>query len=260
MIRDRASGGREKEAPMARSYEYRAGQGVWINDMRSEAMEGQRWPHHVLDDLAVEDIIACLDTQQQAGFTDFDIFGLLATYGWEPDLPATVDGARRRRVERILDAAHQRGLRVLYGLGVYSWGFDKIIAANPAVRGTRPRAMCGSKDESWRWMRKVVDYVLGEFEIDGFHLESADQGRCLCPSCSRQGDVEYHCTLNRRTAEHVRSRWPGKTLMVNMCGFMRPQRKATDDEVRFLVDLGRHIDFLIDPGHHGCFIVEESRP
>ena len=112
---------------------------------------------------------------------------------------------------------------------------------------------------SWHWMRKVVDYVLGEFEIDGFHLESADQGRCLCPSCSHLGDVEYHCTLNRRTAEHVRSRWPGKTLMVNMCGFMRPQRKATDDELPFLLDLGRHIDFLIDPGHHGCFIPDQWR-
>jgi len=244
---------------MVMAYNHRAAQGVWINDMRNEAMPGKPWPHSVLDDRAVEDITACLELQSRAGFNEFDIFGLLATYGWEPDITGTVDEDRRRQVNRILKAAHGRKIKVLYGLGVYSWGFDKIIAADPVVKGTRRRAMCGSKPEAWKWMQKVIDYILSEFDIDGFHLESADQGRCTCESCGEQGDVEYHCDINRRTAEYIRSKWPEKVLMVNMCGFMRPLRKVTKDEFPFLVELSRHLDILIDPGHSGCYIADEDR-
>ena len=223
-------------------------------------MPGVAWPCGVLDDQTVEDIIACLEVQSRAGFNEFDIFGLFATTAWSPDVRSTVGSERRGRVNRILTAAHDLNIDVLCGLGVYSWGFDKIIAQDPRVRrGSAPSVMCACEPAAWDWMKEVIHYILDEFDVDGFHLESADQGRCDCPACSKQGDVEYHCRVTQRAAEYIRAHWPDAVLLVNMCGFMRPLRKVKDEELPYLAELSRHIDTLIDPGHFGCFIDEASR-
>jgi hypothetical protein len=244
---------------MPHVYAHRTAFGAWINDMRNAAMPNERWPHVTVDDRTVDDVVACLDLQQRAGFNEFDVFGLIASYAWPTDLATAVDPGRRRKIDRIIDAAHQRGIKLIYGLGVYSWGFDRIIEADPRVQGTNPHAMCGSKAASWEWMSKVVDYVLSEFAVDGFHLESSDQGRCACAACAPLGDVEYHCRLNTRTAEYVRSRWPDKILMVNMCGYMPWGTKAKPEELGHLADLGKRLDYLIDPGHAGFFVDERDR-
>jgi hypothetical protein len=245
---------------MTKSYNHRTAFGAWVNDMRNEPVYGQKWPSRTLDDRTVNDITRCLDLASQAGFNEFDVFGLLATYAWPPDLSSVVDEARRSQVNKVINAAHDRSIKLLYGLGVYSWGFDAIIEADPEVRGPNPHAMCGSRARSWEWMQKVVDYVLDQFDIDGFHLEASDQGRCTCPECSRQGDKQYYSELNRRTAEYIRSKWPDKILMVNMCGYTRPWGvKVTPEEMQYMVELSQALDYLIDPGHHGFFFEEAKR-
>ena len=242
------------------AYHHRTAHGCWINDMRNDAMPHDDWPSVVFDEQTERDIIACLDLQQQAGFNEFDVFGLLVSHNWPLDIRSAVDENRRGRVNRILVAAHDRGIKVIYGLGVYSWGFDRIIERCPEVRGPNPHAMCGSKPESWRWMQAVVDYVLDEFDVDGLHLEASDLGRCTCPLCSTQGNVEYYSRLNGQTASYVRSRRPDKTLMVNMCGYLPPGRHVAEADWRYLVGMSRHLDYLIDAGHRGLFIPEPDRP
>jgi hypothetical protein len=245
---------------MATAFAHRTAFGVWINDMRNQALPNENWPYVVLDEQTIQGITDCLDLAARAGFNEFDVFGLLVSFSWPVDIVSAVDPERRRRVNQILDAAHQRGLKVLCGLGVYSWGFDEIIAHDPAVRGPNPHAMCGSREESWRWMARVVDFILSEFAVDGFHLESSDLGRCTCSECARQGDVQYHSAINARTAAYIKDKWPNKTLLVNMCGYSQDwSKKVAPNEVQYLVDLSRHLDALIDNGNAGHYIRPEMR-
>ena len=104
------------------------------------------------------------------------------------------------------------------GLGVYSWGFEEIIRANPRLSRGNPRAMCASQPESWDWMRKVIDFAMTRFPVDGASLQSADQGRCECNQCRRWPDTEYHARLDIRVSEYIRAHWPGKTIGVSGWG------------------------------------------
>ena len=123
--------------------------GAWINDVRTEPLPFDSWPPVILDDIAEKSIISTMDLQARSGYNMFDMFGLFAAWGWPVDIVSAVDKDRDARVRRILKAAHDRGIKVVYGLGVYSWGFDKIIEHDPAVKGPNPHAMCASKEESW---------------------------------------------------------------------------------------------------------------
>jgi hypothetical protein len=138
----------------------RMGFGAWINDVRTEPLPFDNWPPVVLDDVAETSIIATMDLQARFGYNMFDLFGLFAAYGWPVDIVSAVDTERDLRVRRIMKAARERGIKLIYGLGVYSWGFDKIIEHDPAVKGPNIHAMCGSKEESWQWQKKVIDFIL----------------------------------------------------------------------------------------------------
>lgn len=241
------------------SFHHRTAFAPWINDMRNVSMEGEKWPYADIDDLTVDGLKSCFDLMARAGFNEFDVFGLFTSYAWPLDITSAVDRERGARVRAIIDYAHERGIRVVCGLGVYSWGFDEIIAADPSVQGTNPRAMCASRDESWAWMAKVVDFILGSFDIDGFHLESADQGRCECSQCRDLSDAAYHCVINSRTADYVRSIRSDALLSANLVGLV-PWGSTLDAEDRaHFVELSHHIDALVDPGHVGVgFIAEED--
>ena len=105
----------------------------------------------------------------------------------------------------------------------------------------------------------VLDFILSEFDFDGFHLESGDQGRCHCAECGRQGDIEYHSRLNERAARYLRQVAPSATILVNMCGQMWSGKPFSEDDVEHLRRLGRTIDCLIDPGHAGPIVPPETR-
>jgi len=150
---------------------------------------------------------------------------------------------RAMLVEKLISGARANGIRIVSGLGVYSWGFQEILKANPHLAKTaNKRAMCGSEEESWEWMRKVVDYVFTRFPIDGVSMQSADQGRCDCDKCKRFTATEYHAMLNIRCAKHIRSRWPGKRVAVSGWGMQFEDAS----NVPALVELSKHIDYLID--------------
>src|SRR6476620_8106845 len=120
------------------AYKYRIGFGCWMNDVRLTPLPLEEWPAPQLDDTTVESLIRTMDVQRDAGFNMFDVWGFFATYGWPADIVSAVTPERRERVNKVLKAARERGIQMNFGLGTYSWGFDTIIAADPAVRGKMP--------------------------------------------------------------------------------------------------------------------------
>ena len=241
-------------------YKHRVQFGAWINDMRNISLPRENWPCKILDDVTEQSIIHCLELGKQAGFNQFDVFGLFASDSYPVDIRAAfADQDRKIRVNRILQAARDLGIKNIFGLGVYSWGFDEIIKKDPAVRGPNRRAMCGSAPESFRWQTKLIDVILDEIDVDGFHLESADLGRCTCERCAPIHNVAYHCQLNAQTADYIRSKAPDKIVSSIMLGWGNWGQDFTDEEKGYLVDLSRHIDILWDQGHFQTYIPHSKR-
>ena len=241
-----------------KKFEHRIAFGAWINDIRREPITHDSWPSVIIDRTTIEDFEATMSLLKQAGYTALDVFGLLTNHDWPLQIETVIDRARKRQVDELIDTAHRHDIEVIYGLGVYSWGFDTIIRSDPAVRGTNPSAMCGSKPGSREWMHKVIDFA-ANFDVDGYHLEVADQGRCTCPECSKETHLEYYCRLNRETADYIRGRYPGKLLLVNTSGYMPWGDFVQPEEFPVLNEMGRSIDVLIDGGNHGLFIREDMR-
>jgi hypothetical protein len=179
---------------------------------------------------------------KRLGYNAIVVWGFYVSRSWPTDIPSAVPAERGVLVANLIDAAHEHGIRVYTGLGVYSWGFEEIIRANPGLSRGNPNAMCASQPESWDWMRKVIDFAMTRFPVDGVSLQSADQGRCSCEQCRRWPDTEYHTRLDIRVSEYIRSHWPGKTIGVSGWGM------HFDDPASLLalVELSHRIDYLID--------------
>ena len=248
------------------SYPYRIAFGAWINDMRATPLPLENWPAPQLDDEAIESAIRAMDVQASAGFNYLDVWGLFATYGWPTDIVSACPPERRRRIEQLLQAAKQRGLRVVQGLGTYSWGYDQIIAADPEVRGKNPdgtphpHAMCDAHPRSFEYVRKIIDFALGNFDFGGVHLESCDLGCCHCPQCAgKDGVVGYNVRLNQKTADYIRSKWPDKFLYVITINWVPAGQHFSPDERAKVLALGKHVDCIFDQGHTGYQVAEADR-
>jgi hypothetical protein len=234
---DQKSGERGKPAV----FEHRGYLG-WITDLATDPDPNAAWPSMRIDERLLRDYRESLVTLRGLGFHEIAIWGLYVSRNWPTDIKSAVTPERGALVERLIDEVHRQGLRVLSGLGVYSWGFEEIIRANPELSRGNPRAMCASAPESWRWMQYVVDFVFERFEIDGVSMQSADQGRCPCEQCKTLSNSEYHALLNVKVAEYIRSRWPRKTIGVNSWGM----NFADPTSLPSLIKIGQNVDYLID--------------
>jgi hypothetical protein len=223
------------------SWRYRSLLG-WITDLDSRPDAFAAWPSMRLEERDLEDYNRTFDMMAKTGFNQIVVWGLFVSDAWPLDIESAVTPERGRKVERLVEAAHQRGIKVLNGLGLYSWGFRKIIAANPQLGPTSKEAMCASEPGSWEWMRRILDYTFTCFPLDGSSMQSADRGRCTCDRCKRWSDAEYHSRINIMAADYIRGKWKNQTLGVSGWGmnFEDPASKP------FVVDLSRHIDYLID--------------
>ena len=153
-------------------YKYRIAFGCWINDMRSEALPLQQWPAPHLDEITVSSMLAAMDVQAKAGFNYLDAWGLFATYGYPPDITsAFTDPLRTFQVKRLIREAESRGITYLFGMGLFSWGYDQIIRADPSVRGKNKsgqpldHVMCGATEKAWSYVEKILDTALSEFRF-----------------------------------------------------------------------------------------------
>src|SRR5205085_11263700 len=135
-------------------------------------------------------------------FNEVSLGGMDVPNGGPLDVRNAVTPERGALVERLIASAHRHGLRVLNGFGLYSWGYAKIIAANPRLNGGNPNAMCASEPESWTWARKILDFTFERFPIDGASMQSADRGRCNCDRCKRWTDAQYHARINVQAANY----------------------------------------------------------
>lgn len=238
-------------------FTHRAGYGVWINDVRSEALRIPNWPCMIYDDITDRSLRSLIDTMARAGYNELCLWGLLNSYSWTFDFSRESEPARVSRVRELISYAQGKGIRLIYGLGVYSWGCDEIIRRIPEVRGTNPHALCGSSEESFRQVCRIIDFLFHTLDVDGVHLESADLGRCMCEKCAPIDNFFYHCALNRRVAEYIRKNYPDQIIMVNLINWQPRDDKLTDPDdprVTALAELSRSVDYIIDPGHLGHYV------
>ena len=249
---------REKEEEKA--FTHRLAFPPWMNDVRLEALPFSPWPAPEFDDLTVESILRNLELAAASGFTHYDIYGLFVTWSWPPEVEKTVDSERAQRVNKILQAARRLGLQVVYGLGIYSWGYDEIIQKDPEVRGDSDHAMCACSERSWYWQQRVIDYV-AQWEIDGFHLESADLGRCSCAKCMERWPVQstYHNNITSRTAQYIRERYPDKYLAATLISWTGWNQGLDEQGRSDVIELSRHVDCVFDQGHHATYVKDEWR-
>jgi hypothetical protein len=249
-------------APDPRSFRHRIAFTLWINDVRNRVAPLENWPSAALDDETVDSIVRALDLQAVAGYNAVDFCGLLATAAWPVEISTIASPARRKQVDRIIRAAHERHIRVIaFPAGVLSWGFDAIIRHDPAVASDNKHVMNPLREESWEWQRKVFDFVLDNFDLDGVHLESADLGRCRTKECLERwpGDVAYHCYVTARTAEYLRRKRPGLLLEATVQNFKKWGQNFTPEEVEHVAQLSRTVDCVFDQGHQGTYVPEASR-
>ena len=117
-------------------FQYRIAYGCWLNDSRTKPIPDEDWPSVRIDGDTLESLDETMAFLKGAGYNCFDVFGLITNHSWEDDIASTVGEERRRQVKQAIDIVHRHGLKLIYGLGVYSWGFDGIIARDERVRGT----------------------------------------------------------------------------------------------------------------------------
>jgi len=246
-----------------REYNYRIAFDVWINDVRNESMPLENWPYGVLDDRTVDGIIRALDAQAASGYNIIDPIGFWSTYGWPVDIKSAADKDRVRRINQILKAAHDRKIKVItFPSGIMNWGLDEIIKQNPAVQSDNKHIMNPLREESWQWGYRIFDYVMDNYDFDGFHLESADQGRCRTNECMEKwpDSVAYHCYVTGRMAEHIRQKKPSALLIATIQNFSTWGQGLNEAQKAYLVDLSKKVDCLVDQGHRGTYIPPSEQP
>ncbi len=261
-------GKKNAEANAKKAYKYRIAFSCWINDMREDPLPLQNWPAPQLDDETINSAIKALDVQSEAGFNTLESFGLFATYGYPPDIVgAFSDKDRRQQVKKLIEEANKRGMTVNLGMGLFSWGYDQIIEHTPAVRGVdkngnpHPHAMCGAKEEAWKYVEKILDCALGDFDFGGVHLESADLGCCMCPQCAgKYGRVGYNCRLNIRAADYIHDKWPDKFVSSIPIAWIKGNvTPFTPEEEEHVVEMSKHIDCFMDQGWAGTIVPPDQR-
>lgn len=241
-------------------FEYRIAYGCWLNDSRLEPISDENWPSVRINDKTLASLEITTAFLKMAGYNYLDVFGLITNHSWKKSIASTISPLRQSLVKQVIEIVHRYGMKLIYGLGVYSWGFDQIIAQDSEVRGTNPQAMCASSEKSELVMHQVIDYLCNTYDLDGFHLEAADQGRCLCEKCQKfESDIDYYNHVNQLTASYIRNHWPEKKLLVNTSGYLAWGDVFNQQQLDKIIDLGKIIDVFIDVGSHGAFVAQKDR-
>ena len=213
----------------------------WINDLGSVPRANEEWPSITIDENLRTDYRNTFALMNQTGLNETTIWSFFAARDWAVDVENTIDAARAAQVRGIIADAHSRNVKVLVGMGAYSWGFNAIIRAEPGIScSNNSEVMNPTVERSWYWQKRVIDYVM-TFNVDGVSLQSADLGRCQCPTCA-SNDVDYHAQINNRIAQYIKTNYPGKIVGIN--GFGLNLENPAD--LPYVVNMTRNADYLID--------------
>ena len=224
----------------------------WINDNSDRPLSGKRWPITDIDERTVAEYKTYLQTARDYGYTGITLWGLYADHAWKVPLAESLEPKRRRLIDQILHEAERLGIKTLYGLGVYGWGFEEIIRHDPTTARDEGRmawgsfqsgngvVMCYQSESARQWMRAVVDLCAREVGTQGFGFQPADLGRCYCHECRQMSDSEYYGRIVNETAEYVRANYPGQILGVSAWGL---DLGGGEDSLRLLT---QNLDFLTD--------------
>jgi hypothetical protein len=227
----------------------------WLIDLsRTDCLD--EWPSIRLDSSLIGDYEETLEFLQRSHMTEISLWGFFTNKFWEPEVEKTIDEERETMVKKLLIMAHERKIKVLCGLGIYSWGFNKIIQENPNVGcACNNEIMDISSGDSWKWQKKVIDYITDHFEFDGMSLQSADLGRCSCGKSKKYSDMEYHALLNQMAVKYIRSRKPDYIIGISGWGmnFSKPS------DLKYVKQMTRGVDFLTDVGETAQFMNRDYR-
>jgi hypothetical protein len=226
----------------SRPFTYRVTDG-WIRDLASEPVPNERWPSVRWDDQLLADQMRFLEVQAALGIEYNVVWGLFVGRSWPAPLKNVVDDSRAARLHAFVDAAHARGVKVLSGVGIYSWGFDEIIAKAPGVSAGPREVMCGSSPAAWDWQRRVLDFVMDPaWGLDGLSMQSADRGRCECEKCRRLTPAEYHAALLIKCAEYVRA--SRRDWVIGQASW--GMRLENAEELPHVVRISKAVDYMVE--------------
>jgi hypothetical protein len=224
-------------------FEHRGYLGWMVDFSRTPIVD--KWPSIRLDSGIMADYLETLDFLKRTGMNEITPWGLFTDENWNPDIAKTIDAERKKLVVEVIKAAHQRNLKVMCGMGIYSWGFGKIISQYPDLAcPTNPNVMDLSKPQAWEWQKKVLDYVMDNFEFDGISMQSGDKGWCQCGDYAKVSSMEYHALLNQKAVEYIRAKNP--RYIIGISGWGMDMSNPKDSTAIF--EMTRKVDYLIDVG------------
>jgi hypothetical protein len=196
-----------------------------------------------MDKALIDDYEETLGFLQQSGMNEITLWGLFTNSYWEPEIDKTIDAERLKKVREVISDAHQHRIKILCGLGVYSWGFNKIIKEHPEMKcPCNEEVMDPAKPESWEWQKKVLDYLTDNFEFDGFSLQSADRGRCTCGEYKNASSLEYHALLNQKVVDYIHSKKENYIIGISGWGM----NLGNPSDLKSVVKMTKNVDYLID--------------
>jgi hypothetical protein len=215
----------------------------WLRDLASEPTQYDAWPCVRWDDRLLADQIQFLDVQAELGVEYSLAWGLFIDRSWPVPFESVIDAEREKKLRIFADAAHERGLKLLHGTGIYSWGFDEVIRKVPGVSAGSAQAMCLQSAEAWDWQRRVLDFLMDpQWGLDGISMQSADQGRCECPKCSKLSPAEHHTAILVKSAEHVRAGRPDWVIGQASWGL----RVDEPSELQHLQRISKVVDYMVE--------------
>ena len=213
----------------------------WIRDVATEPSPIAQWPDIHIDAGLERDWEQTFQTLKELHINEVVIWGIFVAREWPVDVETAIDDSRRKQVLALIRKAHAHKLKVLVGMGVYSWGFEAIIRAHPELAQGNASALCLHVLQSWYWQKRVLDYVY-TFPIDGISLQSADQGRCQCDTCLKLTDAQYHAAVNQKVVQYLRQTHPNTLIGISGWGmdFSRPT------DLPALVAMTRGVDYFVE--------------
>ena len=104
----------------------------WIRDLASTPTPNDPWPCTHWDEQLLADQIRFLDVQSELGVNHNVVWGLFVDRAWPVPFENVISPPRAELLQSFVQAAQARGVKILSGVGIYSWGFEEVIRQVPS--------------------------------------------------------------------------------------------------------------------------------